>query len=29
MVKGVYDKFKADPKTREIPVIGPSKAGPA
>ena len=27
LVKGVYDDFKADPRTKNIPVIGPSKAG--
>lgn len=27
LVKGIYDSFKNDPKTRNIPVIGPSKAG--
>lgn len=27
LVKGVYDDFKADPRTQNIPVIGPSKAG--
>ncbi len=27
LVKGVYDEFKADARTRDIPVIGPSKAG--
>ena len=27
LVKGVYDDFKADPRTKHIPVIGPSKAG--
>ena len=27
LVKGVYDEFKADPKTNGITVIGPSKAG--
>src|SRR3712207_2470835 len=27
LVKGIYDSFKTDPKTRNIPVIGPSKAG--
>ncbi len=27
LVKGVYDEFKADDRTKDIPVIGPSKAG--
>ena len=27
LVKGIYDEFKADPRTADIPVIGPSKAG--
>ena len=27
LVKGIYDDFKADPRTASIPVIGPSKAG--
>ncbi len=27
LVKGIYDIFKADPRTSAIPVIGPSKAG--
>lgn len=27
LVKGIYDEFKAEPKTAGIPVIGPSKAG--
>ena len=27
LVKGIYDNLKADPRTKEIPVIGPSKAG--
>ena len=27
LVKGIYDEFKNDPKTANIPVIGPSKAG--
>ena len=27
LVKGVYDNFKNDPRTQNIPVIGPSKAG--
>ena len=27
LVKGVYDDFKNDPRTQNIPVIGPSKAG--
>ena len=27
LVKGVYDSFKADPRTKDVPVIGPSKAG--
>lgn len=27
LVKGIYDDFKADARTRNIPVIGPSKAG--
>ena len=27
LVKGVYDEFKADERTKDIPVIGPSKAG--
>lgn len=26
LVKGVYDAFKADPRTKGVPVIGPSKA---
>jgi phosphoribosylamine--glycine ligase len=27
LVKGIYDNLKTDPRTKEIPVIGPSKAG--
>ncbi len=27
LVKGIYDDFKADPRTAAIPVIGPSKVG--
>jgi len=27
LVKGIYDNFKADARTKNIPVIGPSKAG--
>ena len=27
LVKGVYDVFKADARTKDVPVIGPSKAG--
>ena len=27
LVKGIYDDLKADPRTKDIPVIGPSKAG--
>lgn len=27
LVKGVYDSFKEDARTKDIPVIGPSKAG--
>ena len=27
LVKGVYDDFKSDSRTKDIPVIGPSKAG--
>ena len=27
LVKGIYDDFKADARTKDIPVIGPSKAG--
>ena len=27
LVKGIYDDFKNDERTRDIPVIGPSKAG--
>lgn len=27
LVKGVYDAFKADARTKGVPVIGPSKAG--
>ena len=27
LVKGVYDDFKNDERTKDIPVIGPSKAG--
>ncbi len=29
LVKGIYDDLKADPRTKDIPVIGPSKAGAA
>ena len=29
LVKGIYDNFKEDERTRDIPVIGPSKAGAA
>ncbi|MBQ7420797.1 MAG: phosphoribosylamine--glycine ligase, partial [Prevotella sp.] len=29
LVKGIYDDFKKDERTRHIPVIGPSKAGAA
>ena len=27
LVKGIYDDFKTDARTKDIPVIGPSKAG--
>jgi len=27
LVRGIYDEFKADARTRSVPVIGPSKAG--
>lgn len=27
LVKGIYDDLKADPRTKGVPVIGPSKAG--
>ena len=27
LVKGIYDEFKNDPRTADIPVIGPSKQG--
>lgn len=27
LVKGIYDDFKSDARTKDIPVIGPSKAG--
>jgi phosphoribosylamine--glycine ligase len=27
LVKGIYDEFKNDPRTKNIPVIGPSKEG--
>ena len=27
LVKGIYDDLKNDPRTKDIPVIGPSKAG--
>ncbi|MBO4464936.1 MAG: phosphoribosylamine--glycine ligase [Prevotella sp.] len=27
LVKGIYDELKADPRTSNVPVIGPSKAG--
>ena len=27
LVKGIYDDLKTDPRTKDIPVIGPSKAG--
>jgi len=27
LVKGIYDDFKADERTKDVPVIGPSKAG--
>lgn len=27
LVKGIYDEFKNDERTKDIPVIGPSKAG--
>lgn len=27
LVKGIYDDFKADERTADVPVIGPSKAG--
>lgn len=29
LVKGIYDDFKNDPRTKDIPVIGPSKKGAA
>jgi len=29
LVKGIYDEFKADPRTEGIPVIGPSRQGAA
>ncbi|MBO4896152.1 MAG: phosphoribosylamine--glycine ligase, partial [Prevotella sp.] len=27
LVKGIYDDLKADERTKNVPVIGPSKAG--
>ena len=27
LVEGIYDNFKSDPRTKDIPVIGPSKSG--
>lgn len=27
LVKGIYDDLKADSRTKDVPVIGPSKAG--
>ena len=27
LVKGIYDELKTDPRTKNVPVIGPSKAG--
>ena len=27
LVKGIYDELKTDPRTKDVPVIGPSKAG--
>lgn len=27
LVKGIYDEFLSDPRTKDIPVIGPSKTG--
>ena len=27
LVKGIYDNLKSDPRTKDVPVIGPSKAG--
>lgn len=27
LVRGIYDDFAADPRTKDVPVIGPSKAG--
>ena len=27
LVKGIYDDLKNDPRTKDVPVIGPSKAG--
>ena len=27
LVKGIYDELKADARTKDVPVIGPSKAG--
>ena len=27
LVKGIYDNLKTDPRTKDVPVIGPSKAG--
>ena len=27
LVKGIYDDLKRDPRTKDVPVIGPSKAG--
>ncbi|MBO7139497.1 MAG: phosphoribosylamine--glycine ligase [Prevotella sp.] len=27
LVKGIYDNLKGDPRTKDVPVIGPSKAG--